>query len=141
MLTILGQCSSDRNLLTYGGLNEQVYCGRSGRYCDLVGRMRGLHSLPQTASLPTLRSRGRTKEISRLRKEPCIYSIRRSFRSTSPKRTWTSLIDPKLASTGANAAKNIKITYNYDFLAFLVEYFVPIIGIPNVEVTGTAVRE
>lgn len=50
-----------------------------------------------------------------------------------------TIIDPEIAKAGGKGATNLKITYNFDFLAFLVQYILPI-GFPLIQVSGQVVK-
>jgi hypothetical protein len=51
------------------------------------------------------------------------------------------LIEPELSAAGGKAAKDVKITYNMDALAFILSYVTGgLLGMPSVEVSGTVVK-
>ena len=51
------------------------------------------------------------------------------------------LIDPAIADAGGKAAKDLKITYNMDGLAFIIQYITGgLLGIPLVQVKGTILK-
>jgi hypothetical protein len=58
----------------------------------------------------------------------------------APNESLETIIDPALAEKKANAVKGVTVSYHMDILAFIVNGITAgILGIPNVQVTGTAV--